>query len=207
MTNSETAPHCSAFLGEKLIASGGVAEVVSTCKRELDEDQLVALLLFDDRDSRIVEVDFRGSIEEVERRQKPAPRDREQPEAPAKRGRGRPKLGVVAREVTLLPRHWEWLNSQPGGASVALRKLVEDGRRANSGRDRRRLARESCYRFMQAMAGNRPHFEEANRALFAGERDLFVAEIADWPRDIRDHCLRLAEAGFRGERRPRGDRA
>jgi hypothetical protein len=101
---------------------------------------------------------------------------------------------VVAREVTLLPRHWEWLNGQPGGASVALRKLVEQARRANGDADRQRAAREAAYHFMSAMAGNLPGFEEAARALFADDRRSFAARIAAWPADIRDHIVKLAYA-------------
>jgi hypothetical protein len=108
------------------------------------------------------------------------------------RGRGRPRLGVVAREVTLLPRHWEWLNAQPGGASVALRKLVDDARRSSGDRDRQRAARDAAYHFMSAMAGNLPHFEEASRALFADDRRRFTGQIATWPADIRDHVVKLA---------------
>jgi hypothetical protein len=110
------------------------------------------------------------------------------------RGRGRPKLGVVAREVTLLPRHWEWLNAQSGGASVALRKLVDEARRANGGRDRRRAARDAAYHFMSAMAGNLKNFEEASRALFADDRRKFTGLVAAWPADIRDHVVKLAYA-------------
>jgi hypothetical protein len=116
------------------------------------------------------------------------------PQEPASepRRRGRPKLGVVAREVTLLPRHWEWLNAQPGGASVALRKLVEAARRANGDKDRSRAARDAAYHFMSAMAGNLPQFEEACRALFAGDHRRFTTLIAAWPGDVRDHIIRLA---------------
>ena len=110
----------------------------------------------------------------------------------APRRPGRPKLGVVAREVTLLPRHWEWLNSQPGGASVALRKLVEEARRANSGKDRLRRAQEAAYRFMSTMAGNEPGFEEAARALFAGRQEPFEALVRGWPKDVREHAKKLA---------------
>src|SRR5579863_6549713 len=113
-------------------------------------------------------------------------------DASAPRGRGRPKLGVVAREVTLLPRHWDWLASQPGGASVALRKLVEEARRANGDRDRHRAARDAAYHFMSAMAGNFNGFEEASRALFADDRGRFGELIAAWPDDIRDHIVALA---------------
>jgi len=107
-------------------------------------------------------------------------------------GRGRPKLGVVAREVTLLPRHWEWLGAQPGGASVALRKLVEVARRASGDRDRGRAARDAAYHFMSVMAGNLPGFEEASRALFADDRRRFAELISGWPGDIRDHVVKLA---------------
>src|SRR5258708_12420970 len=103
------------------------------------------------------------------------------------RGRGRPKLGVVAREVTLLPRHWEWLGTQPGGASVALRKLVEEARRSSGDRDRSRAARDAAYHFMSTMAGNLPGFEQPSRAFFPDDRPPFVRLIAGWPADIRDH--------------------
>jgi hypothetical protein len=114
------------------------------------------------------------------------------PTAPEPRGRGRPKLGVVAREITLLPRHWEWLGAQPGGASVALRKLVEAARRSSGDLDRSRAARDAAYHFMSAMAGNLPGFEEASRALFADDRRRFVGLIAGWPGDVRDHIVKLA---------------
>ncbi len=103
------------------------------------------------------------------------------------------RLGVVAREVTLLPRHWDWLAAQPGGASVALRKLVDEARREHGERDRRRLANERAYHFMSALAGDLPGFEEASRALFAGDMPGFRDRIEAWPRDLREHLLRLAE--------------
>ena len=113
-------------------------------------------------------------------------------QAPVKRGRGRPKLGVVAREVTLLPRHWQWLNAQPGGASVALRKLVDAARREHAAGDLRRAAQERAYRFLSAMGGDRPGFEEATRALFARDSAAFEARIAAWPDDVREHATMLA---------------
>ncbi|HTM70342.1 MAG TPA: DUF2239 family protein, partial [Luteimonas sp.] len=115
----------------------------------------------------------------------------------APRGRGRPKLGVVAREVTLLPRHWTWLNAQPGGASVALRKLVEAARRGNGDGDRRRAGQEAVYRFMHAIAGDQPGFEAAARALFAGDLGKLEDAIADWPHDIREHATMLAARALR----------
>jgi len=195
-------PACTAFAGTQRIASGSLASVAVQVKRAIDRDERAAILIFEDSTSEPVEIDTRGTVEQILRRI--AVRQRQvlpavaadPPSSAAPRGPGRPRLGVVAREVTLLPRHWEWLGTQPGGASVALRKLVEEARRANAGKDRVRLARESSYRFMSAMAGDRPGFEEATRALFAGDRVRFEEQIARWPADVRDHALRLAAAAF-----------
>ena len=100
----------------------------------------------------------------------------------------------MAREITLLPRHWDWLAQQRGGASVAIRKLVDEARRASGDKDRTRSAQEAAYRFMTTMGGNRPHYEDAIRALFAHDRRHFATLIADWPADIRDHVIALAHS-------------
>ena len=117
------------------------------------------------------------------------------------RGPGRPRLGVVPREVTLLPRHWQWLSGQPGGASVALRRLVDEARRASVGADRVRRSQEVAYRFMSALTGNLPGFEEAIRALFAGDGVAFEARVADWPEDVRTYARMLADEAFDREDR------
>ena len=114
----------------------------------------------------------------------------------ARGGPGRPKLGVVAREVTLLPRHWQWLSSQPEGASVVLRKLVEEARRANAGKDGVRRSQEAANRFMSVMAGDAPGFEEAARALFAGDAERFDQRVEGWPADLRDHARTLARVAL-----------
>ena len=116
--------------------------------------------------------------------------------APPPAGPGRPKLGVVSREVTLLPHDWEWLNQQPGGASVTLRKLVLNARRMSLGADRARQAKIVCYRFVTAIAGHEAGYEEATRALFTGKPDLFAANTETWPADVRDHARLLANAAF-----------
>jgi hypothetical protein len=189
---------CTAFRGTARIASGDLTWVALAVKEALEGDETAPVLIFDDRTSRLIEIDFRGSRDDVLR--SVASRDlaeeaASEPEAPVRRP-GRPKLGVVSREVTLLPRHWDWLNSQPGGASVTLRRLVEEARRASDGKDRVRQAQDSAYRFMMVMAGDRPGFEEATRALFAGNLERFRQETAEWPTDIRDHAYGLASAVF-----------
>jgi hypothetical protein len=185
----------TAFEGVRRIVSGDLAPVLRETKSLVDRGGADSVSIFDDATGEPIEVDYRGTAEEVVNRAVAfscgGSRDAAiEPAAP--RGPGRPRLGVVAREVTLLPRHWEWLNSQPGGASVALRKLVEEARRVNHDKDRVRQAQDAAYRFMTVMAGNEPGFEDAIRALFAGDGDRFGACIAAWPADIRDHARTLA---------------
>jgi hypothetical protein len=185
----------TAFEGQQRLAAGPLAEVALAIK-EMTRPLAGPIAIFSDATGRAIDLDLRGSSADTLSR---LPRSiHEEPAATEPRGRGRPKLGVVAREVTLLPRHWEWLNAQPGGASVALRKLVEEARRANGDKDRQRAARDAAYHFMSAMAGNLRNFEEASRALFAEDRRKFVAQIASWPVDIRDHVVKLAYADHEG---------
>jgi uncharacterized protein len=181
----------TAFVGQKHLTSGNLAEVALAVKRA--GQPAAPITIFSDTTGRSLDLDLRGSDDEIiARLPKTALAPAPEPQATEPRGRGRPKLGVVAREVTLLPRHWEWLNVQPGGASVALRKLVDEARRANGDRDRQRAARDAAYHFMSTMAGNLANFEEASRALFADDRRRFTGLIADWPADIRDHIVKLA---------------
>jgi hypothetical protein len=186
-----------AFDGDRLIAAGTLRDVARAAKQALERDKAASILIFDGRSSAPIEIDFRGPIEDVlARLPASASTEANVDEPPAPRGPGRPKLGVVAREITLLPRHWEWLARQPGGASVAIRKLVDQARRTAEDSDRMRAGAEAAYRFMSIMAGNRPHYEEAIRALFAGDAARFELLIAEWPADIRDYALRLAMRAF-----------
>src|SRR3981189_1379116 len=189
-----------AFEGDRCIASGDLRDVISAAKQTLVRRQDASIVVFDGRTGGPIDIDFRGTIDDVLARLpdiagSPAP-PAEEAAVPNPRGPGRPKLGVVAREVTRLPRHWEWLAQQSGGASVALRKLVDEARRANKDKDRIRHAQEAAYRFIAAMAENKPHYDEVARALFAGDAERFEAWTASWPADVRDHARRLAAAAF-----------
>ena len=183
----------TAFAGDRLLAAGPAAEVALALKAAAAMPGEVALLVFDDRTGRQVDFDMRGSDAEIVARLEPK---KDGGEPVARRGAGRPKLGVVAREITLLPRHWQWLAEQPGGASVTLRKLVDTARSADAGKAAARTAQRAADRFMTAMLGNRPGYEEAARALYAGDRDRFHALSEQWPADLRDHARRLAEPAF-----------
>lgn len=190
--HSASSTSYAAFLGTRRLAEGSLSEVARAAAR-LGEPGDAPLLVFDE-EGRQVELDLRGGPEEAAQRAAPAAAP-----APA-RGRGRPHLGVVAREVTLLPRHWEWLAAQPGGASVTLRKLVEEARRSGAGDAKR--AQERAYRFLTAIGGDLPGYEEALRALFARDATRFAATLAGWPPDVREHAQRLAKGAFAQEGAP-----
>ena len=180
----------SVFAGERLLLSGPLVEILRGTKQYIDErerqDGDPSVLIFEDETGRQVDFDFRGTPEEVLAHAVRPPRV----------GPGRPRLGVVGREVSLLPRHWDWLEGQPGGASAALRRLVDEARKRNPAQQRVRQAIDATYRFMTALAGDRPGYEEATRALYAGDRDRFASLIAAWPRDIVRHIEQLGRDYF-----------
>ncbi len=186
----------SGFHQSNLVASGSLGQVALAVKAMFADVHVGGALIFDNSTGRVVDIDFRGSDNEILARLPAEPSTEDEPAEALQRGPGRPKLGVVAREVTLLPRHWAWLAAQPGGASVALRKLVEEARRAHGDRDRVRLAQERAYRFMSATLASEAGLEEAQRALFAGRRAPFEALSAPWPADLREHVRRLAAEAF-----------
>ncbi|MGC7403265.1 DUF2239 family protein [Pandoraea pneumonica] len=195
------APAYTVFRGMRRIATGSLADAAIAFQQASLVDAHLPVLIFDDLTGDTRDVDVRGTAADIRERYRPvavpvvaadAPVDVvDAPEAPTK-SRGRPKLGVVAREVTLLPRHWDWLADQPGGASVALRKLVDEARRKFANRDLTRRAQERAYRFMSTIAGDLPQFEEASRALFANDFDALDTRIAEWPEDVREYLKRLS---------------
>jgi hypothetical protein len=201
--SKEASMQCTAFVGEKRVASGTRAEVARAVRAAISDEAHRPVTVFDDATSEIVELDLRGSLRDVEERYAvdfPAGDDAggggNEPVLSAPRRPGRPKLGVVGKEVTLLPRHWAWLGAQRGGASVTLRKLVDQARRGTAAADESRRATDAAYRFMHAMVGDHPGFEEATRALYAGDRQRFYDESDAWPDDLKDHVRMLAQPAF-----------
>lgn len=200
--NATTVRACTAFADARRLAAGAVRDVARAVRLHLDAHPDASVLVFDNATACPVEFDLRGTVDDIAARfdetagaHAHVDADALEPSA-RPRGPGRPKLGVTAREVTLLPRHWDWLAAQPGGASVTLRKLVEAASRAAQGPDRRREAQEAAYRFMSAMAGDAPGFEEAARALFAADAVRFATLTQPWPADVRDFARELARAAF-----------
>lgn len=201
----------TAFRGHQQLAAGPLRDVARVVWHSLREAQpsLSAVLVFDDATGHVIDLEMRGDesdmlahLEASARRHSTANVDAAlapvavgdaEQAGGARRARGRPRLGVVAKEVTLLPRHWAWLGGQPGGASVALRRLVDDARRANAATEHAHAARDAAYRFMHAVAGNLSQFEEASRALYRDDRDRLGAILDAWPRDLRAFVLRLLD--------------
>lgn len=190
---------CTAFDGHRRIASGALPEVAIAVRRAHDGQATGPVLIYNDATGRQVDLDLRGTDGEIMARLSPATpsaqtdtpsQTREEPASA--RGRGRPKLGVVSREVTLLPRHWDWLSQQSGGASVALRKLVDQARHADAGATQQRQRQEAAYYFLSSIAGNLPGFEEATRALFAHDPTQFKQHTSAWPQDVRDYAAQMA---------------
>jgi hypothetical protein len=197
------------FDGTRRVATGTLPVAGLAARRALAAAPPHPVLVIDDRTGRNIDLDLEGGEAEVSARLQRVAASLARAAAPSAeadgvvaagdatpagaRGRGRPKLGVVPKEVTLLPRHWDWLATQPGGPSAALRRLVEEAKRANVAKDRQRVAQGRADDFMLAIAGDLPGYEEATRALFAGDRTGLERETARWPADVREHALRLAQ--------------
>ncbi|MFP8779245.1 DUF2239 family protein [Hydrogenophaga sp. RWCD_12] len=193
MTSSSSGPAWVAFEHHRRTAAGQPATVITAVQQRLASEPNAMPVVLDAVSSERIELDWRaplGTLLSLLPRPAPEASDNEvADEAP--RGPGRPKLGVTAREVTLLPRHWEWLARQPGGASVALRKLVQSAMREGSTADAKRRATDAAYRFMSIVGGDLPHYEEISRALFAGELARLRALVGAWPADVSEHLLSL----------------
>jgi uncharacterized protein len=185
----EPAAIYTAFSGTHQLATGSIRDVLPVLKERFDRNRSDLLLVFDVETGRQVDFDLRGSLDEVLERAAPAPA----------RGPGRPKLGVTSREVSLLPRHWEWLEQESNGISGALRRIVEQAMKSQSGLERARRIRAALSRFLSSMAGDRPHYEESTRALFSGDLVAFETLVRRWPKDMRDYAVQRAREAAHAE--------
>jgi uncharacterized protein len=188
-----------AFAGPEQVARGDLRSVALATKALLDAHPERPVSIFDDATGRVVDLDPRGTPEDVVARlpDEVESNEGEVATGAAKRGRGRPRLGVVSKEVTLLPRHWAWLGAQRGSVSATLRRLVDEARRTHERRDAVRGAQDAAYRFMAATLGNEPSFEDAIRALYRGDETRFASATEGWPPDLREHGRSLATEAFR----------
>lgn len=182
MTSEKT---YTAFAGPRRLAAGPLRDLLPVLKKRFDRDGADIVLVFEDETGSQVDFNLRGSLDDVLDRHAPTTR----------RAPGRPRLGVKSREVTLLPRHWDWLEQQPKSISATLRRLVDQAAKTETGPARAKRIRAALSHVLTALAGDRPNYEEACRALFAGRTSQFETLIAHWPKDIRDYARqRAAEA-------------
>lgn len=197
----------TAFDGMKLLCRGSLEDVVIKIKKKIGKAENSSILLFSDETGKIIDFNFFGNEGDVRKRlsvyvgpdsvrKDSAGLRGESSDSAKNAGPGRPKLGVTSREVSLLPRHWEWLATQPGGASATLRSLVEDAKKRTQATSVIKQAQERTYKFMSVLAGDLPNYEEALRALFKKEKAKFVSCIEGWPEDVKAHVLQSAKGVF-----------
>lgn len=187
-----SSPTHVAFVGDTLLIHDTLPRVAIAVRRALDRGEQRPIVVMDSTSAQVVDLDLRGTEDEIIARLASA----DAPilaQEPRSAGPGRPRLGVVSREVSLLPRHWEWLKTQRGGASAALRRLVDDARRNSSERDRLAAAQEAVDRYLRIMAGDRPHYEEALRAFYANRDADLTQHVEQWPEDVRSHLATLLQ--------------
>lgn len=178
----------TAFENFEMLEQGSLEKVALSVKKRLKSQKTASILIFSDLTGRQMDFDLSGTDKQVlERLKIYFPQ-----EAPVSQGPGRPKLGVTAREISLLPRHWEWLSNQEGGASSVIRHLIEE-KMKGAALNRTKILQDRTYKFLSAIAGNLPHFEEAIRFLFRKEKERFLEFTSSWPKDIVSHALVLAE--------------
>jgi thiamine kinase-like enzyme len=182
-------PQVTAFEGTRCIASGSLISVAEKIRAISIHGDMPPVLIFDDQTGARIDLNLAAPMDAIQGISTPL-------EESESRNPGRPKLGVIAREVTLMPRHWDWLAKQQGGASAALRRLIDQARRQSTDEEKVRAAREALYRFMTAMVGDAPGYEEALRALFAGDAHRFSALTSPWATDVRRHIWKLAPVAF-----------
>lgn len=184
----------TAFETHKILSQGSLEDVVLKVKKRLEKSPESQIVIYSDVTGKSMDFNFQGSEKEVLKRLEVYTTPESADEAST--GPGRPKLGVISREVSLLPRHWEWLATQSGGASNTLRKLVEESMKKTSGVQTVKTAQERTYKFMSVEAGDLENYEEALRALYRKDKEKFTSDIKTWPRDVQKHILELAKPVF-----------
>lgn len=183
----------TAFDGNKLIFQGSLTDVVLKIKKRLGKEGNSSILIFSNLTGNVVDFNFHGHERDVQRRLEVFVTEEAQA---ISTGPGRPKLGVISREVSLLPRHWEWLATQTGGASATLRSLVEEAKKKSANGNQIKQAQERTYKFMSVIAGDFEGYEEALRALYKRDKKTFLAQIQGWPNDVKNHAIEIATPAF-----------
>ena len=183
----------TAFENKKILTEGNLNEVATIVFHRLKENKSANILIFSDQSGRIIDLGFSGTERQMLERLKIYCHQ----EIQSYPGAGRPRLGVVTREISLLPKHWEWLLGQDGGASACLRKLIDE-KMSESELPKKAImfAQEKTYKFLHAIAGDLPNFENAIRYLYRKDQSSFLKQISDWPDDVQTYALKLSKIVF-----------
>jgi hypothetical protein len=192
-------PLYTAFENHQRIAQGTLIEIATAIKKRLGKASHGDAILFSDATGKVMEINFQGNLKTVLQRLAVFQTDTKNPETKnveTQPGPGRPKLGVVSREISLLPNQWEWLASQPGGASPVLRRLVDEARRKANTEPTPAQLQEKAYRFLSVIAGDLPLYEEALRALYQSDQKKFITAMKSWPEAISSYALALTGTLF-----------
>lgn len=193
--NTSITQQASAFIGTKILKTGPLIEVVLAMKEEVAKDKFAHILCFLDETGAMVDFDLSGTNEQVIAKllanNTQETKEEQKAETTNAPKSGRPKLGVTAKEVTLLPRHWEWLAAQRGGASATLRRLVELAAKDSISIETRKSAQNATYRFLQNIAGDFENYEEVLRAIFADDFEKMRKLMQNWPQDIQNYAQKL----------------
>jgi hypothetical protein len=189
----DTSSLYTAFEGHKLFFKGTLSEVVLKIKHQMGKAENTSILIFSDATGKVIDFNFQGSKTDVEKRLEVFVTKNSVDE---NTGPGRPKLGVVSREVSLLPKHWEWLATQAGGASTTLRKLVDEAQKKSLTGHSTKNILEATHKFMSTLGGDLQGYEEALRALYRKDQKMFLSQIEDWPRDLQKHLIEISKKVF-----------
>ena len=186
-TDVATKDTFSAYGPTSCIGQGELTDVALAAHRFLRTHPDQSALILQDSTCQIIDLDLSGDEALLERKANHYPIRSQAPVPDSK--------DPITGEITLLPRHWQWLAEQGGNASATLRRLIDEARR-----DPKQKADNECrrrqqltYRFCQALCGDFQGYEDALRALYAADKDSFKTHISTWPADFALRAEALAE--------------
>jgi hypothetical protein len=184
----------TAFNNTDLFHQGDLSEVVLKIKDHIGKAENTTITVFSDATGKTIDFNFQGTKKDVQKRLDVFVSESSLTNTIT--GPGRPKLGVISREISLLPTHWEWLSTQPGGASAILRRLVDEARKKSLNTPSIKSIQEKTHRFISAIAGDLEGYEEVLRAMYRKDEDQFLIHMSSWPNDLKTHALFLSKGMF-----------
>lgn len=187
----------TAFDNTSIIAHGSLRDVILKTKKILGKSENSSFLIFSDSTGKTIDFNFQGTEKEILKRLEIFVSNSDEKIELARPGR--PKLGVISREISLLPRHWEWLATQSSGASSSIRNLIEDAIKKSTSKVSLKQQQEKVYRVMTTLAGDLDGYEEAIRSLYKRDRESFIKFTKGWSKDLRSYLEKLTNDVFEVE--------